>query len=247
MKIYAVAIQKGGTGKTITTAALSQAAVYRGLKTLAIDLDPQGNLSFVLAADPNRPGCYDLLHGAPAADLIQHSPQGMDVITAGRNLSAETSAQGSARRLQNALAPIRGQYDVIFIDTPTAAGELLYNALQAATGVIFPLQADSFNLQSLYLTADLVKQMQRSNPALQFSGIVITQNDGRSNIVKAFVNEFRGKSAAYNIPFLGIVRQAHAVIKEIIAFQQSLYEYAPKSNPARDYLAVFDYLRMKNL
>ena len=149
MKVIAVAIQKGGTGKTTTAAAIAQAATYKGQKVLAIDLDPQGNLSFALAAEMNRRGSYDLLQGTPAADLIQKSRQGMDIIPASWNLSTVTSGKGSARRLQKAIEPLKKDYDLIVIDPPPTAGELQYNALQAATGLIIPLQADIYNLQSL--------------------------------------------------------------------------------------------------
>ena len=134
MQIITVAIQKGGTGKTTTAAAVVQAAAYRGRSVLAIDLDPQGNLSFTLAADTSKPGSYDLLGGAAAADLIQHKP-GYDVIPASWNLSTITSGRGSARRLQKAIEPLKKEYDLIVIDTPPTAGELQYNALQAATGL----------------------------------------------------------------------------------------------------------------
>ena len=106
MQIFTVAIQKGGTGKTTTAAAIVQAAAYRGRSVLAVDLDPQGNLSFALAADTGKPGSFDLLEGAAPADLTQHKP-GFDIIPASWNLSTITSGRGSARRLQRALAPVQ--------------------------------------------------------------------------------------------------------------------------------------------
>ena len=238
MDIFTVAIQKGGTGKTTTAAAITQAAVYRGSKVLAIDLDPQGNLSFTLAADTGKPGSYDLLQGAAAADLIQHKP-GFDVIPASWNLSTVTSGRGSARRLQTALAPIKKDYDLMVIDTPPTAGELQYNALQAATGLIIPLQADIYNLQSLYQMTDTARQIQDSNPDLQIIGFVLTQYDGRSTIARQMKETITEQAAALGVPYLGAIRAAVAV-KEAAALQQSLFEYAPKSKPAADYLEIFD-------
>lgn len=242
MQIITVAVQKGGTGKTVTAASLAQAAQYRGRKVLAIDLDPQGNLSYTLDADMTRPNSYDLITGnRPAAECIQSALELIHVIPASWNLSTVTSGRGSARRLQEAIKPIRDDYDLIVIDTPPTAGELQYNALQAATGLIIPLQADIYNLQSLYQIADTAKQIQGSNPALQILGFILTQYDQRSTIARQMQTTITQQAAAMGIPYLGAIRAAVAV-KEAAALQQSLFKYAPKSKPAADYLAVFDKL-----
>ena len=237
MEILTVSIQKGGVGKTATVAALVQAAAYRGQRALAIDLDPQGNLSQTLAADTSKPGSYELLNGAPAADLIQHGA-GYDVIPASWNLSTITSGKGSARRLQRAIAPIKKDYDVIVIDTPTG-GELQYNALQAATGLVIPLQADIYNMQSLYQITDAARQIQKSNPDLKITGFLFTMYDGRSTFARQISENIIQQAAAIGVPYLGTVRAAVAV-REAAALQQSLFDYAPKSKPAQDYLSVYD-------
>lgn len=238
MQIITVAIQKGGTGKTTTAAAVVQAAAYRGRSVLAIDLDPQGNLSFTLAADTGKPGSYDLLGGAAAADLIQHKP-GYDVIPASWNLSTITSGRGSARRLQKAIEPLKNSYDLIVIDTPPTAGELQYNALQAATGLIIPLEADIYNLQSLYQITDTARQIQQTNQALKILGFLLTQYDSRSTIARQMQETITDQAAAMGVPYLGAIRAAVAV-KEAAALQRSLFDYAPKSKPAADYLALYD-------
>lgn len=241
MEILAVAIQKGGTGKTTTAAVIAQAAAVRGVKALAIDLDPQGNLSFALGADASGKGSYDLLEGADAAEIIQHTGQGVDAIPATWNLATVTSYRGSARRLERALKPLKDKYQLIVIDVPATAGELQYNALQAATGLVIPLQADIFNLQSFYQITDTARQMQQSNPGLTIKGIVFTQYDKRSTISRQMKDTITSNAAALDVPCLGEIRAAVAV-KEAAALQQSLFEYAPKSKPAADYLALFDKL-----
>lgn len=238
MQTIAIANQKGGTGKSTTAAALAQAAAADGKKTLAVDLDPQGNLSFDLAADPQQGTTFDLLSEEPATKLIQRSPTGPDIIPADlRNLTV-TSSRGSARRLQAALQPIRKAYDLIIIDTPPNPGELQYNALQAATRLIIPIQADIHSLQGLYMIAEAADSFRQSNPALRVSGIIITRHNERSSLARQMRDNIISEAAGLNIPYLGAIREAVA-IREAQALQANLYEYAPKSKPALDYLDIY--------
>lgn len=239
--ILAVSIQKGGTGKTTTAAAIAQAAAYQGRRVLAIDLDPQGNLSFTLAADTGAGtgNSYELLTGERPADLIQTTPQGLDVIPASPDLSALSSGPGSARRLQRALEPIKNDYDLIIIDTPPTAGELQYNALQATNGLIIPLLADAYNIQSLYQITDTARQIRHSNPGLKILGVVFTQYDGRSTLTRQMREMITAKAESLGAPYLGTVR-AGVAVKEAAALRKSLFSYAPKSKPAADYLEIYN-------
>lgn len=240
MDVFTVAIQKGGTGKTTTAAAIAQAAANQGRKVLAIDLDPQGNLSFALAArqGPETGNSYNLLMGEPPEKLIQTTPQGLDIVPAAWDLSTIHSGKGSARRLQRAIEPLKREYDLIVIDTTPAGGELQYNALQAATGLVIPLQADVYNVQSLYQITDTARQIQASNPALLITGIILTQYDGRSTIARQMKETIASKAEAMGVPYLGTIRAAVAV-KEAAALQKSLFDYAPKSKPAADYMNLY--------
>lgn len=235
--IYTIATQKGGTGKTTTAAVLAQAAAHKGKKALAIDLDPQGNLTYCLQADARAAGSYDLLHGTPAAEVIQHSAQGVDVISASLDLQTEKSAAGSARRLKDALEPVRRKYDFIVIDTPATAGELQYNALMAADRLLVPLEADAYNIQSLYQIADAAEYI----PHLKIAGVILTKYDGRATLTKQLQERLKETAAALHIPFLGTVRKAVAM-QEAAALQASLYDYAPKSKPAADYMTIYEEL-----
>ena len=243
MEILTAASQKGGTGKTSTAAALAQAAVLRGRKVLAVDLDPQANLSFALGADisASQPGSFELLEGVQPDSLVQPTEQGMDLIQAGWDLSTVAAAPGSARRLQNALEPLKEKYGLIIVDTPPTAGELQYNALQAATMLIIPVQADIYNMHSLSQTFDAALQFRRSNPALKLCGCVLTQYDGRSNLARQLRQAVEVQAASMGLPCLGAVRTGVAV-KEAAALQKSLFEYAPKSKPAADFMALYDAL-----
>lgn len=240
--IYTIATDKGGTAKTTTAAVIAQAATYRGRKALAIDLDPQGNLTYCLAADARAEGSYELLNGAPAEDVIQKSPQGMDVISASRDLRTETSAKGSARRLTAALEPIRRKYGLIVIDTPATAGELQYNALMAADRLIIALEADTFSVQALYQITDTAAQIRQSNPRLKIAGVMLSRYEGNTNLNKYLRGQIEETAKALKIPYLGEARKYND-IKAAIAFQQSLFDYAPKSKGAADYMAIYEKLK----
>ena len=241
VKTLTIANQKGGTAKSTTAAALAQAAAYRGRKTLAIDLDPQGNLSFFLAADTARAGAFELLEGQPAADTVQKTAGGLDVIAASWNLQTISSGRGSARRLRAALEPIAAHYDLIVIDTPPTAGELQYNALMASDNLIIPLQADIVGLQGLYQMADTAKQIQQSNTELKLTGYILTRHGNRSTLARQMADTIEARASEMGIPFLMAIREAVA-IREAQTLQRSLYEYAPNSKPAADYLQLLDII-----
>lgn len=233
-----VSTHKGGVAKTTTAAVLAQAAQHTGSRVLALDLDPQGNLSFALGADVRQHGTFELITGEdPAADLIQHC-SGVDVIPAGQSLAALQTAPGSATRLRKALQPLAANYDFVVIDTPTGEGELVYNALCASNGLLIPADADIYNLQSIYQVADTARAMKRANPYLQILGYVVTKADTRSIIARQMQENLK----AAGLPCLGMIRSGVAV-KEAAALQVNLYEYAPKSNPAADYMALYERIR----
>ena len=240
MQVLTIAVQKGGTGKTTTAAALSYAAVKDHKKVLAIDLDTQGNLSYSLnmRTGSNVAGSYDLLAGMNPDEIIQHLENGLDAIPANWQLSTMKAGTGSARHLQTAIEPLKRLYDVIIIDTPPTAGTLQYNALQAATGLIIPLKSDVFSVQSLYQIVDTARQFQDSNPLLSIKGIVLTQYSKRSIIDRQMEKKISDAAAEYGLQIIGRIRQGVAV-KEATALQENLYQYAPKSKPAADYWQLY--------
>lgn len=242
MQIITAAVIKGGAGKSTTAAALAQAAVAAGKKVLCIDLDPQANCTFFIGADQNRPGSYQLLHGSEPAQLIQATEQGIDAIAASPDLAAEKTAPGSAKRLQAAIEPLKKEYDYIFIDTPPAMGELTFNALQASTGLIIPLETDNSSLQGLYQIADIAHQMSRSNPQLSIIGVIIAKYEKNIKVNRFMRDAIAAKAQETGAPYLMEIRKGTA-IREAQLMQQSIYQYAPRSNPAQDYKTLFEMIQ----
>lgn len=232
--VLTVAMQKGGVAKTTTAAILAEAAKAKGKRVLALDLDPQANLTFTLKGNANKTGAYELITGkANAKDLIQKGI--VDIIPANMNLITLKSEPGSARRLKKAIKPLLSDYDFIIIDTPTIEGELLYNALCASDGLIIPTQADIYNIKTIHQLIEAAKTMQKANPSLNILGYTITRADTRSIIAKQMQENLK----ATGLQCLGLIRNA-IVVQEAAALQVSLYEYAPKSNPAADYMALYE-------
>lgn len=241
MQIITAATIKGGTGKTTTAAALAQAAASAGKRVLAIDLDPQANYTFFISADQNKPGSYQLLTGTDPAQLIQRTEQGIEAIAASPDLATIRTTPGSAKRLQAAIEPIKKDYDFVFVDTPPTMGELTYNALQASTGLIIPLETDNSSLQGLYQITDIAHQMQRSNPALSIIGVILTRYDSRPKFNRYLQEVIENTGKENGAPYLGAIR-AGVAIREAQGMQQSLFEYAPRSKPAADYKEIYNLI-----
>lgn len=239
--IISTAIIKGGTGKTTTAAALAQAARHKKKKVLAIDFDPQGNLTTFLDGDGAdvEGNAYNLLHGADVESVIYTTPQGIDLITSSTDLATEKTTSGSAKRLEEALAPVVGRYDFIIIDTPPTMGELTFNALQTSTALLIPLDADTASIKGLYFIADVAAQMrQRSAKNLSYIGVLLTRYRGRANInqfLRDATEEAAGKIGA---EYLGEIRDGVAV-REAQSMRKNLFDYAPKAKPTQDYMNIY--------
>lgn len=248
MTVFAVSSQKGGTGKTTTAAAIATAAHHAGQKALAVDLDPQGSLTHILRGNGNAPGSYEILRGTPAASVIQRREGFPDLIPASLQL-AGADAENSNRPgrdflLQGALEPVRGLYDLIVIDTPPTLGTLLVNALTASDGVIIPVQADTFAMQSVYQLTDTIKQVQQyCNKSLTISGVLVTRYSSRTVLARDLKESLESKCAALGVHVFKTPIREGVAIKEAHTLQESLFEYAPRSNPAQDYMQLMAELK----
>ncbi|MBU0808895.1 MULTISPECIES: ParA family protein [Pseudomonas] len=190
-KVFAIANQKGGVGKTTTCVNLAASLVATKRRVLLIDLDPQGNATMGSGVDKHalEHSIYDVLIGeCNLVDAMQFSEHGgYQLLPANRDLTAaevsllEMNMKES--RLRNALAPIRENYDYILIDCPPALSMLTINALVASDGVIIPMQCEYYALEGL---SDLINSIQRIaellNPSLKIEGLLRTMYDPRISL-----------------------------------------------------------------
>lgn len=244
MQIIAICTQKGGAGKTTSAAALAQAGAMKGKKTLLIDLDPQGSATYIVGGKAGAGSSLALLNGAAASDLVQKTAGGVDLIPASWELQNEATSKGSARRLEKALKPLQNSYDYIFIDTPAKAGELQYNALQAASRVIIPANLDILHLQALYQMAATLEPFTGTNEELAEIDILFTQCGRETALAKQMKETITNKAAEMGIKVIGAIPEAVA-LREAQTRKESLFDYAPKSKPAAAYLEAFEAIARK--
>lgn len=191
--IIAVANQKGGVGKTTTTANLGAALARRGRGVLLVDMDPQGNLTSAVGVSKSTPqtvadALLDHRTALPAVRIepsvqTEHGTGRLDVVPATLALATAEAALmnklGREQRLRDQLGRIDASYDVVLIDTPPSLGLLTINALVAANFVVIPTEARFFSLQGLQMIEESIQEVLYLNPKLQVLGILLSKLDRR--------------------------------------------------------------------
>ena len=197
-KIIAVVNQKGGVGKTTTAVNLTAALHDLGLKVLLCDFDPQANATSGLGVDKrkNKHSIYDVtISDVPVESAIVSTQYG-DVLPSTADLAGATveliGAEHRERQLEKALQPVKGKYDVIFIDCPPSLELLTLNGLCAADGILVPVQCEYYALEGLSdLMSTLRMVKRRMNPRLEIFGVALTMYDGRTNFSAQVAQEVR--------------------------------------------------------
>jgi len=190
-KIYAIANQKGGVGKTTTCVNLAASLVATKKRVLLVDLDPQGNATMGSGVNKNEveKSIYDVLTERESiTDCLAFSESGKyQVLPANGDLTAAEvemlALDNKERRLQNALNQVRDQFDYILIDCPPSLNMLTLNGLTACDGVIIAMQCEYYALEGLSALVGTINQIQKVlNPNLKIEGLLRTMYDPRNSL-----------------------------------------------------------------
>lgn len=190
-RIIAIANQKGGVGKTTTAINLSASLAALGKKVLAIDMDPQGNMTSGLSVDKNsvENSIYDLLIGEAGIEECIHYDvyENLDVLPSNIDLSAaEIELIGVDNKefiVKNEVEKVKDNYDFVIIDCPPALSMLTINAMTTADSVLVPIQCEYYALEGLSQLIHTIELVQeRLNPELKMEGVVFTMYDARTNL-----------------------------------------------------------------
>jgi len=251
MKIFVIANQKGGVGKTTTTMNLGASLALKGKKVLVIDMDPQSNLSsglgFTQQFDKQSwntsnkapyKNIYDVLvEGDPISSVfVSTSTENLFLVPSHLSLAgAEIEMVNMLTReslLKKAISKMSEDFDYVIIDCPPSLGLLTVNALSAADYLLIPIQCEYFALEGLGQLIETTKLIKGINPKLVIGGVILTMYDSRTKLSENVVSDVKEffKETAFNTVVPRNVR-----LSEAPSYGQTIFQYDEKSTGALAY------------
>jgi chromosome partitioning protein len=250
-RIFVIANQKGGVGKTSVAVNLSASLAHYGRRVLLIDLDPQGNATTGSGVD--KTACDNTVYGVllgehPLAQAVLKCEGGYDIVPSNRDLAgAEVeliSIERREYRLRDALAGATGAYDFVVIDCPPALNMLTVNGFTAADAVIIPMQCEYYALEGLSdLVGTLRRVKQNLNPAIEIEALVRTMYDPRSTLTVQVSDELKRH---YGDKVFDTVIPRNIRIAEAPSFGKPVLLHDPASKGAQAHLAFARELLARN-
>lgn len=252
-RIIAIANQKGGVGKTTTAINLSACLADKGKKVLAVDMDPQGNMTSGLGLDKEflEKTVYDMIIGESDIEevLQKEAMENLDVLPTNIDLSAAEieliDVENKEFIVRNSIQKIRDNYDFVIIDCPPSLSMLTINAMTTADSVLVPIQCEYYALEGLSQlihTVELVKD--RLNPDLEIEGVVFTMYDARTNLSLQVVENVKD-NLQQNIYKTIIPRNIR--LAEAPSYGMPINQYDPKSAGSESYMRLADEVISKGL
>lgn len=249
MKVYVIANQKGGIGKTTTAVALASILHQKGKRVLLIDTDQQCNSTDTYGAQiDNQATLYDVLlddNPVPLNDAVQHTEYG-DIVAADPLLSrADKVLDGDVEgyyHLQDVLSKLKN-YDYVVIDTAPALNALLKNALITANEVIIPVTADRYAIMGLsQLTQTISAVKRRQNPGLHVAGLLLVAYSERTTLARETKESLQKIAKELDTKLFNTTISRTVKVSEAQSNRVPLMYYAPNSTAGKDYLSFYDEL-----
>ena len=242
-RTLAVFNHKGGTGKTTTSVSVAAGLASRGLRVLLVDTDSQGNVAVSLGVKAERSLYHVLVMGLSPETAIQNVRPGFDLLPANETLAAAelylAGRQNRDRVLAGRLAKVSSQYDVVVVDCSPSLSLMNQNALVAADGILVPVACDYLSLVGVRQVIKTVKSVNSLlHHPVQIWGVLPTFYDARARICRDAVETLEQHFGERCLPPV----RAGTRIKEAPAQGKTIFEHAPDSNAAEDYLRVVDAL-----
>jgi chromosome partitioning protein len=251
-RTIAIVNQKGGVGKTTSAVNLAACVGANGYRVLLCDIDPQGNATSGLGVNKRdvQKSTYDMIIGAvPAEEVLLHTAfRNLDLLPANINLAGAelelSMLDNREARIRRALAPLKQNYDFIFLDCPPSLGLITLNALCAVDTVLVPIQCEYYALEGLSQLMGTIRQIKRRyNGLIELEGVLLTMYDGRLNLTQQVVQEvkrfFPQKVYATVIP-------RNVRLSEAPSFGKPVWYYDKSSRGAQAYDALAKEFLKKN-